>query len=189
MPENLDDVIRVRAPLQDMWQHRGQTVTQWGRDRTNLVQYCFNSQGFRSTAEYDFIPRYAFFGCSITFGIGVAQTQSFAGLFDHSHNYGLAGDYTNADILDVLVQFLRTDIYSPDTKLCVVWSDRDQEHLPAMLVQLQEYPLEHFFCGTKPSGPRMWKFPPQIDTDVSGTHPGPLTHKFFYNVLCSIFNL
>jgi hypothetical protein len=55
------------------WERRSQTLRQWGKDSTGLIEYKINDHGFRSPYNYNTVPGYAFFGNSIVFGIGIEQ--------------------------------------------------------------------------------------------------------------------
>jgi hypothetical protein len=165
-----------------------QTLTQFGKDTTGKITYTFNLQGFRSNKDFNFIPEYAFFGCSLVFGIGVPIKHVFTSFFDLSQNYGLAGDYNNNSIFDVITQYVKSDIYSPDTRLAVVWTDRNVENLDSYYHALVEYNIKHFFCGKKLPYANCYPVPANIDSDVSGTHMGIKSHYVFYKTLCTIFN-
>lgn len=174
-----------------MLQLRDQTVHEFGLDQTGQITYTFNQQGFRSSFAYDFVPDHAFFGASLVFGIGVAQDQTFASMFEHSHNYGLAGThYGNSDIFQILIKYLASPWYHPRTKICVVWTDRDQHLLDQYYHQLPAERLISFFCGQALSRPNCHAFPSfvTVDRDCSGTHIGPRSHKNFYRILCNQFN-
>lgn len=179
----------MRCPLDEMYACRGTTQDHWGKDRTRLVSYSFNNQGFRGFQDFDYIPQCAFFGCSITFGVGVDQNLIFPSLFDRAHNYGLSGRYNNRDIFATITEFLGSDLYRPEVNMAVIWSDRDQDMLPELLAQLRDHGLIHFFCGEKIPGPRSYACPRSLDLDVSLTHPGPQTHRFLHSILCDLFEL
>ena len=68
---------RVTNHVYGMIQHKGQTINQFGLDQTGTINYQFNQQGFRAPIDFDFIPNYAFFGCSLVFGIGVSREYTF----------------------------------------------------------------------------------------------------------------
>ena len=159
-------------------------VDHYGLDQTKLIKYHINSQGFRSLTEYDYVPDYEFFGCSLVFGIGVEIEDIFASKFSNAHNYGLAGTYTNLEIYQTILNFINSNVYSPSTKLCVVW--KDQTDL-TLCEQLEKYNIVQFFCNCalKKSYYSMIK---QVDSDVSNTHMGPNTHLLFSRLLCTIFN-
>lgn len=169
-----------------MYQLRGQTTSTFGLDQTNLIKYCFNQQGFRGNTSYNQIPRYAFFGCSLVFGIGVDYHNTFVGKFTDAYNYGIAGDYTNADTFEIIKSFLNSKLFSLDVKLAVVWTDRDSQDLYQYVDHLQKYNIVHFFCGDPLPGPHCYKVMSNLDVDVSGTHMGIKTHEFFYKVLCNL---
>jgi hypothetical protein len=178
----------ITCPVDSMWQNRSTTVGKFGLDQTDIIKYCFNSQGFRSQVDYDFVPDYAIFGCSIVFGIGVDQKDTIAGQFDSVHNYGLAGNYNNTDCYNVIEQFVNSKWYTPHTKMAVIWTHRDQEILPQYIEKLQKYHMIHFFCGDCPDLPGCYKFISNLDHDVSLSHPGPKTHRFIHQSLCQLFD-
>jgi hypothetical protein len=171
-----------------MRQHQGRSIKKFGKDCTGLVTYHFNKQGFRGNKDFDFVPDYAFFGCSLVFGIGVTQENIFPSFFERSHNYGLAGNYDNHDIMQVMQNFLSSDLYHKDTHIAVVWHERDQDSLLDFYRNLSGYKIQHFYCGTGLSEPRCHSFPLQLDHDVSSSHPGPKTHKMFSKMLCALFD-
>lgn len=166
---------------------RGQTVTTFGKDHTGLIEYNFNSQGFRGTKDFDFVPDYAFFGCSVVFGIGVAENKIFPYQFDQAHNYGLAGTYNNQDTMTIVEKFLLSEYYDPKTKLVMVWHSRDSSNLQQFYNNLISYNIVHFFCGDKLVEKHCYSFPKNLDFDVSTTHIGPATHDFCYKTLNSLF--
>lgn len=178
----------IVCPVPDMQLCRGTRVKNFGKDCTGSVSYDFNHQGFRGNRDFDFVPDYAFFGCSLVFGIGVDQSQLFCSQFNNFHNYGLAGAYDNHDINQVLTDFLRSELYDSSTHMAVVWHSRDSECLPEFHAQLEPYPIQHFFCGDPLQAPGCYRFIGQRDLDVSGTHPGPRTHFVFGRILCALFD-
>jgi len=163
------------------------TVHCFGRDNTNTVSYKFNHQGFRSTVNFDTVPDYVFFGCSLVFGIGVADNLIFASQFPNSHNYGLAGHYNNRDIFSIIESFLKLN--HANVKKVVCWSERNGELLAPYSEYLSQHNFIQFFCG--PTQPFINCYPmmPQVDSDASGTHMGPGTHKIMHKLLCTIFKL
>jgi len=166
----------------------GKTVNKFGKDTTGLIKYRFNQQGFRSFDDYNTPPDYAFFGCSLVFGVGVDVDYIFANKFKNKHNYGLAGNYNNHDVMIVLEKFLESDFYSPQTKIAVVWHSRDSDCLEQFYHRLYQSNIVHFYCGIPLPFSRCFAFPRQLDRDASGTHPGPRTHLIFSKMLCATFD-
>lgn len=165
----------------------GKTVDKFGKDSTGSIQYSFNNQGFRSLFDYCDTPDYAFFGCSLVFGIGVNEQQTFAGMFANSHNYGLAGSYTNQDVFKVIQNF--DQIYSnPAIKKVVFWTDRDQHLLLDYSPELVKKGFIQFFCGELLPYQNCFQMIPQVDMDVSQTHMGSKSHAMMYKILCALFN-
>lgn len=178
----------VNNSVSDMWALRGTTAGCFGKDQTDIVSYTFNQQGFRSSTDFVQIPKYAVFGCSLVMGIGVPEDQIVSSYFSDCQNYGLAGRYTNQDILNTVTKFSQSILYSPDVKMAVVWTDRNDQELVDAYRSLAHLNIVHFFCGSVLGQDRCYKFPKSLDIDVSGTHPGPGTHKTFYNILCRLFD-
>jgi len=169
-----------------MYNCRGQTVDQFGLDTTGLIQYQFNQQGFRSNQDFDFVPAWAFFGCSFVAGIGVSIEQTFASKFANSQNYGVCGTYYNEHIHKIIQSFLNSKLFSPKTKMAVFWTDRDCELLDDYYQELSHLDMRFFFCGTPLLYPKCYKLIHNMDLDVSGTHMGPKTHEFLYRILCHL---
>jgi hypothetical protein len=180
--------IEVENIVVDMWQHRNTTINVFGKDHTHTINYTFNQQGFRSNLNYNWKPDIALFGCSLVMGIGVDASQITSAYFKNCQNYGVAGRYTNYDILKIIENFSTSELYSPENKLAVVWTDRDSEVLEECYARLSHLDVIHFFCSEPLPYPQCYKFIPSIDPDASDTHPGPLTHKTFYKILCALFN-
>lgn len=171
-----------------MLQCRGSMSNRFGKDSTGKINYKFNQQGFRSNVDFDFIPDYAFFGCSIVFGIGVPLENIFSSYFDNSQNYGIAGGYDNNDVYIIIDKFLKSDLYSPHIKIAVVWTDRNNENLDTYYRKLKDYDIKHFFCGEKLPYDNCYAMLGNLDNDVSMTHMGSKTHRFFYKLLQALFN-
>ena len=172
-----------------MMAKQGKCTNRFGLDSTGVIQYQFNRQGFRATKDFDFIPDYAFFGCSLVFGIGVPENVTFPYLFKNSQNYGLAGLYDNADVMLVLQNFLKSDLYRDYVKIVVVWHKRQDQLLSQYYQLLKDFNIIHFFCGPVLPYKRCYRFPLNQDFDASGTHPGIKTHKFLCKALNSLFHL
>jgi hypothetical protein len=171
-----------------MIQHIGQTIDQFGKDNTGIIKYQFNQQGFRSPMDFNFVPEYVFFGNSLVFGIGVAYEYTFPGMFNLSHNYGLAGSYNNDDTFIIIENYLNSDAYSSKTKKAVVWTNRNEENIDVYSKRLSQEGFVQLFCGKKMPYKNCFSAIPNIDFDVSGTHIGIKTHLATYKALCSLFN-
>lgn len=169
------------------WQSRGKTVTKWGKDQTGLIEYQINQQGFRSPTDYLQKPNWAFFGNSIVFGVGVPWSQTLVSHFESAHNYGLAGDYMNHHSVTNLQRFLDSALYSPTTKIVFFWSDRN-EPIDHMINQITQWVPGALHVSAGQKRPGAINLLPQIDTDVSGTHPGPKSHTIWAKTLKAFFN-
>jgi hypothetical protein len=165
-------------------------VNQLGKDQTKQIQYQFNDQGWRSSYNYNFVPKYAFFGASSVLGIGVNQKDIFPSLFEYSHNYGLAVSYTNQDIVNSICDFVSSELYTPTTKVAVVWSDRNPEQIEHAWHLLDHIDIFHFFCGKtvlQNKNNSSWPMIRNFDYGADGIHIGPKTHKIFHKILCNLF--
>jgi hypothetical protein len=171
-----------------MIQYQGQTINSFGLDRTETIDYQFNKQGFRSTVDFDFVPDYAFFGCSLVFGIGVPYKSIFPNMFDQSHNYGIAGNYNNNDIFLIIENYLNSSAYSNSAKKFVCWNNRNIESLDHYSQILSEQGFIQIFCGDKMPYKNCFSAFPDVDFDASGTHMGVKTHLITYKLLCNLFN-
>lgn len=170
-----------------MIKNQGQIIESFGKDCTGQINYQFNQQGFRGILDFDFMPEYAFFGCSLVFGIGVTEKETFPYLFDRSQNYGLAGSYNNRDVMTVLETFLKSDLYSNQTKIAVVWHSRDAECLKDFYLKLKSYNIIHFYCGERLPHDNCYVTPVNADYDVSGTHYGRKSHRLLWKTLYYLF--
>jgi hypothetical protein len=176
----------IQNCFEPAWQHRNQTVRQWGQDKTGLIEYQLNSQGFRSPVDYTQPPDYAFFGNSIVFGIGLPQHQILSAQFSNSQNYGLSGKYMNHHSVTNLKQFVNSALYSNNTKIVFFWIDRD-EPIEDMIQQVNQIAtVLHISSGTRRTG--AINLMPHKDSDVSGTHPGPLTHVMWAKTIQQLIN-
>jgi hypothetical protein len=172
-----------------MWRYCNQTVRKIGLDQTGMIEYRFNLQGFRASYAFDFVPDYAFFGCSLVFGVGVPEEKIFPYLFRRSHNYGQAGSYTNTDVMKTLLNFIQSNLYSPQVRMIVMWHQRDDDKVPEFYKILRSHTnLTHFFCGQVLPYQRCYQCLPNIDFDVSGTHWGEKTHQIFYETISDMFD-
>ena len=169
-----------------MISNRGKTLTCFGLDQTNTIDYGFNQQGFRHHMDYDFEPSVAFFGCSLVFGIGVPYQHICANKFADSHNYGLAGAYNDMDVLNILNKFIAN--YPVNIPKVVVWKNFQASITATHIKGLPGNNIYHFFCHHPIEAPGCYRMVKNLDHDVSGTHPGPITHNFFYKTLCPLLN-
>jgi len=169
------------------WERRSQTLRQWGKDSTGLIEYRINDHGFRSPHNYNTVPDYAFFGNSIVFGIGIDQPQTLVSYFENSQNYGLSGEYMNHHSVTNLQRFVASELYSALTKIVFFWIDRAEEieHMIDTVDKIAPGVL-HISSGQKRQG--AINLMPQIDQDVSGTHPGPKTHQMWAKTIKLLLN-
>lgn len=164
------------------WQHRSQTVREWGKDHTGLIQYRLNAQGYRHATYYDWPAEWAFFGNSIVFGVGVPESQILTSYFERSQNYGLSGAYMNHHSVTNLAAFVRSTCYTPQTRVVFFWIDRDED-IEQLMCQVGALVPR---CLNISSGQRRANavnLMPAVDSDVSGTHPGPRTHKIWADTI------
>lgn len=168
-------------------EHRNQVVRTWGKDTTGLIEYRFNDQGFRSNFDYTEPCKYAFFGNSIIFGIGVPLDQILTSYFENSQNYGLSGHYMNHHSVTNLRNFLSTPLYRSDTRIIFFWIDRNEpiDDMIQTVIDLVPGSL-HISSGSKRPG--AINLMPSQDFDVSGTHPGSITHKIWAKAVRSLLD-
>jgi len=167
--------------LENFQRLKNKKVTNLGLDQSGKIEYAINNQGFRSFKDYVDSPDYAFFGCSLILGIGVNQNNIISSYFENSHNYGLATKYTNQNIHDTVNNFLNSNLYSKNTIFVIVWCDKnDSDNIPEYIKNLNKITnkILNFKVGYKNIN-SVELLPRQIDTDVSGTHPGPKSHKLW----------
>ena len=104
-----------------MYRLRNQTVTDFGYDNTNTVNYSFNSLGYRGE-EFSSNNPIVLLGNSLAFGIGLNVEQTFGNLIEQRLKYpvynfawGCYG-HTNHEQLTLL-----ENILDNITPLCVIW--------------------------------------------------------------------
>jgi len=165
---------------------RGTTVTRWGKDQTGTINYKLNNQGFRGDQDYDRSPSYAFFGSSAIFGIGINNKDILVNQFDNSQNYGLAGEYLNQDSITNLKNFLKSNLYT-NTRIVFFWVERNNEDIPTLVKYIDALAPNVLHISQGPQYPGLINLMPQIDQDVSNTHPGPQTHRLWANTIKALF--
>lgn len=152
----------------------------WGKDQTGLIEYQFNTQGFRGSRDYSWAPTHAFFGNSVVFGVGVPCNETMVSYFLNAHNYGLSGNYMNWHSIENLKRYTASPFYDPETKIVFLWIERPGiENIPELIDQVNAIRTDvlHISMGNK--YPTAINLMPSIDYDVSGTHPGPKSHRMW----------
>ena len=162
-------------PNRYMYDVRGTDVNSWGKDSTGSITYTFDEFGFRNHNNYNKIPSYVFFGCSLLFGVGVEKNEVFTSRFN-CWNFGLAGEYTESQIMDCYEEFKQTKIQS---KVIFVW--RDYDLIPKDILNNE---LVYHCLPLKSNKTNHVELLSHLDFDVSGTHWGVKTHDKFYKMLC-----
>jgi hypothetical protein len=175
----LNSATLVNNCYQPAWQHRSQTVNRWGKDQTGLIEYRFNSQGYRHAQTYDWPAEWAFFGNSIVFGVGVPEPDILTSYFDHSQNYGLSGHYMNHHSVTNLSNFVKSECFGPQTQIVFFWIDRDQENINQLIQQVTSLVPKCLNISSGQHRTGAINLMPLKDLDVSGTHPGPRTHEMW----------
>ncbi len=176
-------VKSINNCYQPAWDHRGQIVHSWGKDSTGLIDYRFNNQGYRHCQDYNWPADWAFFGNSIVFGIGVHEPYILTSQFECSQNYGLSGNYMNHHSVTNLKNFTESKCYIPTTRVVFFWIDRDQEDVNELIQQVKILVPGCLNISSGQQRPGAINLMPQCDQDVSGTHPGPKTHKMWANTI------
>jgi len=163
-------------PNKYMYDARGTQQRSWGKDLTGSVMYTFDEFGFRNFNDYQRTPDYVFFGCSLLFGIGVEKSKVFTNKFN-CWNFGLAGKYNEAQVLDCYKRFKSLDI---DCKVVFVWRSRDSLPNSDLFGDDKIYHCLPYRSQSK----KHIRLLQNIDHDVSGTHWGEKTHAKFGKILC-----
>jgi len=150
-------------------------VNKFAKDKTGKIQYEFDQYGFRKLNNYNKNPQYTFFGCSTLFGVGVQDNQIFTQQFENFWTFGLAGKYTEDEIIENYKQFQKLGIKS---KVIFLWRDNTYKNY------LKDLDTDILHCvperNNKQNCIRLMN---TIDYDVSKTHWGPKTHQKFYKLL------
>jgi len=162
-------------PNQDMYDQRNQTVSAWGKDNTGKIKYTFDQYGFRNHNDYKVSPKYVFFGCSLLFGIGVENQDVFTSKFQ-CWNFGLAGKYSEDEILECFNEFKKLQI---DCKIVFVWRNKD---MMKGLTLPEGENIYHCLPYRSPHKQHL-RLLQTIDHDASGTHFGPKSHLKFSKLL------
>lgn len=177
----------VNNILESMFSNRNNILDKWGKDSTGTISYFFNSQGFRNKIDYDFIPDYAFFGCSSVFGIGVNEDETMVSYFPKSHNYGLAGEYLNIHSVENLRRFVNSLKDKKEIKIIFFWVERDSEDILQMSKEVEKISPGTIQISQGRKYPNLINLMPNVDYDITGTHPGPETHRIWaktINLVC-----
>lgn len=172
-----------------MFEQKNKMVTKWGKDNTGKISYFFNRQGFRSQIAYDFVPKYAFFGSSSIFGIGVNEDDTMVSYFPKSHNYGLAGEYLNIHSVQNLENFVKSCLYTNEVKIIFFWVERSTENILNLSNIVKKLHPNVIQISQGKKYPNIINLMPEIDYDVTCTHPGPKTHYLWaktIKLLCNI---
>jgi hypothetical protein len=185
---NLDLLVKTQCPKKNskfamfdnpnknMFLHRSSKIDAWGKDSTALIEYEFDEYGFRKQNNYQKEPEHVFFGCSLLFGIGIETKNIFTnGL--NCWNFGLAGSYTEQEIIECYKRFTELQIKS---NIIFVW--RDFNSTPKHILDNQEV---HHFVPINSKSKNHTRLMENIDFDVSGTHWGIKTHTKFHKLLCN----
>ena len=175
----MNSAISLDNCYKPAWHSRGQTVNRWGQDQTELIEYRFNSQGYRHAQTYDWPAEWAFFGNSIVFGVGVPESGILTSYFDHCQNYGLSGNYMNHHSVTNLSNFVKSECFGPQTQIVFFWIDRDKENINQLIQQVTCLVPKCLNISSGQRRPGATNLMPHKDSDVSGTHPGPRTHEMW----------
>ena len=165
-----------------MYELRNTTVNKFGKDQTGLISYKFDEYGFREGNDYKNNPYITFFGVSLLYGIGVNTQEKFSNYFENCWNFGLAGKYTEEEIIQNYHDFKKLQI---DTKIVFVWRNNTYKKY---LNDLNDNNILHCI-PERINMPNCIRLMKPIDYDVSNTHWGPETHNKFYKLLCYTLKL
>jgi len=168
-------------------------LDKYGKDQTGTIEYIFNSGGFRSDVEFNFIPEIAFFGGSTFFGVGVPAYNIIPTIIANYKNLKFWNcsyayvEYNNEMIFNTI---LNTSKIVNNIPIVVQWVGNDyqpraSEKVEYYITQTKKIYNNSFHCiidgnFNKESIDQtivslvnpIWK-----DTDLDGRHPGVQTHQ------------
>ena len=78
-----------------------------------------------------------------------------------------------------LAHFVKSECFTPQTQIVFFWVDRDNENINQLIQQVKSLAPGCLNISSGQQRPSAINLMPQKDSDVSGTHPGPLTHKMW----------
>jgi hypothetical protein len=174
--------------------HANKILYNYGNDSSGLIEYKFNSLGFRSCSEFNYIPDFLIFGGSANFGIGVDFNLCYWSIIAKTVGYKFwncsyaSFAYTNKIIYNTI---LTTPPEFYNTPIVVQWvghgydtTDNIFPHEYAQLVK-QKFPrvINLLIDGDQEKTEAITANfdlinPPCLDTDSSGSHPGVKTHYY-----------
>ena len=178
--------------LNDQFGQANKILYNYGQDSSGLIEYKFNSLGFRSHTEFNYVPDFLIFGGSTNFGVGVDFNSCYWSIISKKEGYKFWNcsyanfSYTNEIIYNTI---LSTPDEFHDTPIIVQWVghgyDPSDNLLPyeyAQLVKLKFSKVVNLLIDgdeEKTDAVRL-NFdlvnPPRLDTDSNGFHPGEKTH-------------
>ena len=88
-----------------------------------------------------------------------------------------------------LQQFVNSDLYQFGTRIVFFWIERPEiENIPELIKQVDDIVPNclHISSGQKYAG--AINLMPAVDQDVSGTHPGPKTHRIWARTIRLLLN-
>lgn len=172
--------------------YAGSALLNYGYDSSGLVEYKFNSSGFRSYNEYTSVPELVFAGGSISFGIGIAETDTYkhkVATFLNKTYWDLSyasEHYDNESIYNTLLE-----LSTIDKTGCIViqWvsDSRNTEHTATVYSYIQTINdifsnCLHFYIDGKETKQNLKSNyfdlinPVWLDSVANNTHPGKKTH-------------
>lgn len=179
--------------VNDQIQFSNQQLDRYGKDQTGKVSYQFNSAGFRSNLEFDYLPDMVFFGGSTVFGVGVSVEQTFPHIIADEKNFKIWNcsyacvNYNNQMIFDTIVLVHQ---HVKDIPVVVHWvGDRYDPLCTTSVYQFVEAAKKlyshsiHFLIDGQEEKDKIIPGyfdlinPIWADISATDTHPGPKTHK------------
>ena len=96
--------------LSSQFEQANKLIKKYGKDNTGTIDYKFNSKGFRSYDEYIVKPDILFAGGSISFGIGVDESNTYKSILSKSFgmsywDISYAGSYDNSIIYETIQNY------------------------------------------------------------------------------------
>jgi len=166
-------------------EYRNTTLTSYGYDTSNNIEYRFNAQGFRNDYDFDADPQIIFAGGSLSFGIGVAESDRYSSILSsdlglHKWDISYAGEYyENATIYQTLLQLTKCN----QVPLIIQWvsQNRNTKNKTADYIKnidaLFPNAVHIMYDGTAvDEGEFLITNPVWLDSVADNSHPGAKTH-------------
>jgi hypothetical protein len=179
--------------LTEQVSYANKIINQFGKDLSGTIEYSFNSSGFRSPTEFNTKPELIVAGGSIFFGVGADFKNIASSVIAEKKNiivWNLSYAqyyYDNTIIYDTVMEVYKQ---TKDIPIAIQWVS-DQRNLSATrsvysyIDEIKKIFNKSFHClidgQEQKENMLIDQFdlinPVWFDRDISGTHPGKLTHS------------